>query len=79
MLTLFKALLAEVHEDVERSSEGLILLDGAMSLVEKGDLRSYEAEHFRLKVSYYSSVLQSFKAPVYMDFGSYHGSSLGPY
>jgi len=43
------ALLAEVYGGMERSSEGLILLDEAMSLVEKGDLRHYEAELFRLK------------------------------
>jgi hypothetical protein len=43
------ALQAEVYGDMERSSEGLILLDEAMSLVEKGDLRHYEAELFRLK------------------------------
>lgn len=43
------ALWAEVYGDMERSSEGLILLDESMSLVEKGDLHHYKAELFRLK------------------------------
>lgn len=43
------ALQAEVSGDMGRSSEGLIILEEAMTLVEKGDLRHYEAELFRLQ------------------------------
>lgn len=43
------ALLAEVYGDNGQPAEGLTLLAEAMALVEKGELRHYEAELYRLK------------------------------
>lgn len=43
------ALLAEVYGDVGQPAEGLTLLTEALTLVEKGELRHYEAELYRLK------------------------------
>jgi adenylate cyclase len=41
--------LAEVYGDNGQPAEGLTLLAEAMALVEKGELRHYEAEFYRLK------------------------------
>jgi predicted ATPase len=43
------ALLAEIYGDTGQPAEGLTLLAEAMSLVEKGELRHYEAELYRLR------------------------------
>jgi DNA-binding SARP family transcriptional activator/predicted ATPase len=43
------ALLAEVYGDNGQPAEGLTLLAEALALVEKGELRHYEAELYRLK------------------------------
>lgn len=43
------ALLAEVYGDAGQPAKGLTLLAEAMALVEKGELRHYQAELYRLK------------------------------
>jgi predicted ATPase len=45
----FLALLAEAYGEVGKPAEGLTLLTEALALVDKGELRYYEAELYRLK------------------------------